>query len=98
LRRRTALIFQCYLLFAIKTARESIINALITMQRKPRAEANPRAIAILREMTGRAACLAASFLRRVRLRISSRCCQSTHPEGIFTPAEPKRVSDIRVRP
>lgn len=50
LRRRTALVFQCYLLFAIKTARENVINALITMQRKPRAKANPQAIAILREM------------------------------------------------
>jgi len=37
-----ALIFQCYLLLALKIARENIINALITMQRKPRAEANPR--------------------------------------------------------
>lgn len=49
LRRRTAFVFQNYALFANKTARENITEALITVQRKPRAEAEARADAILRE-------------------------------------------------
>ncbi len=49
LRRRTAFVFQNYALFANKTARQNITEALITVQRKPRAEAEARADAILRE-------------------------------------------------
>jgi putative S-methylcysteine transport system ATP-binding protein len=49
LRRRTSFVFQNYALFANKTARENITEALITVQRKPRAEAEARADAILRE-------------------------------------------------
>ena len=50
LRRRTAFVFQNYALFANKTARENITEALITVQRRPRAEAEARADAILREI------------------------------------------------
>ena len=50
LRRRTAFVFQNYALFANKTARDNITEALITVQRKPRAEAEARADAILREI------------------------------------------------
>jgi putative amino-acid transport system ATP-binding protein len=49
LRRRTAFVFQNYALFANKTARENLTEALITVQRRPRAEAEARADAILRE-------------------------------------------------
>jgi putative S-methylcysteine transport system ATP-binding protein len=49
LRRRTSFVFQNYALFANKTARENITEALITVQRKPRAEAETQADAILRE-------------------------------------------------
>jgi putative amino-acid transport system ATP-binding protein len=49
LRRRTAFVFQNYALFANKTARENITEALITVQRRSRAEAEARADAILRE-------------------------------------------------
>jgi len=50
LRRRTSFVFQNYSLFANKTARENITEALITVQRKLRAEADARAEAILREI------------------------------------------------
>ncbi|MDB5661169.1 MAG: amino acid transporter ATP-binding protein family [Cypionkella sp.] len=50
LRRRTAFVFQNYALFANKTARGNITEALITVQRKPRAEAEARANEILREI------------------------------------------------
>ena len=49
LRRCTAFVFQNYALFANKTARQNITEALITVQRKPRAEAEARADAILAE-------------------------------------------------
>lgn len=49
LRRRTAFVFQNYALFANKTARENITEALVTVQRRSRAEAEARADAILRE-------------------------------------------------
>ena len=39
LRRRTAFVFQNYALFANKTARENITEALVTVQRQPPAEA-----------------------------------------------------------
>ena len=50
LRRRTGFVFQNYALFANKTARENITEALITVQRKPRADANSQADAILLEI------------------------------------------------
>ena len=50
LRRRTSFVFLNYSLFANKTARENITEALITVQRKLRAEADARAEAILREI------------------------------------------------
>lgn len=50
LRRRTAFVFQNYALFANKTARENITEALVTVQQKPRAEAEARANSILREI------------------------------------------------
>ncbi|MGO4855557.1 amino acid ABC transporter ATP-binding protein [Phaeovulum sp. W22_SRMD_FR3] len=50
LRRRTAFVFQNYALFANKSARDNITEALITVQRKPRAAAEARATDILREI------------------------------------------------
>ncbi|WPY96529.1 ATP-binding cassette domain-containing protein (plasmid) [Limimaricola variabilis] len=50
LRRRTAFVFQNYALFANKTARENITEALVTVQKKPRAEAEARAATILSEI------------------------------------------------
>ncbi len=50
LRRRTAFVFQNYALFANKTARDNITEALVTVQRKPRAVAEARADEILREI------------------------------------------------
>ena len=50
LRRRTAFVFQNYALFANKTARENITEALVTVQQKPRAEAEARANSILWEI------------------------------------------------
>ena len=50
LRRRTAFVFQNYSLFANKTARENITEALIAVQRKTHAEAGARADAILGEI------------------------------------------------
>lgn len=49
LRRRTAFVFQNYALFANKTARENITEALVTVQKKSRAEAEARADAVLAE-------------------------------------------------
>jgi putative amino-acid transport system ATP-binding protein len=49
LRRRTAFVFQNYALFANKTARQNITEALVTVQKRPRAEAEARADDILRE-------------------------------------------------
>tara|TARA_R110002049_G_scaffold188402_2_gene356841 strand:- start:48832 stop:49566 length:735 start_codon:yes stop_codon:yes gene_type:complete len=49
LRRRTAMVFQNYALFANKTAKENIMEALITVQKRPRAEAEQRALAVLGE-------------------------------------------------
>lgn len=49
LRRRTAFVFQNYALFANKTARQNITEALITVQNQPRAQAEARADEILRE-------------------------------------------------
>jgi putative S-methylcysteine transport system ATP-binding protein len=50
LRRKTAFVFQNYALFANKSARDNITEALITVQRKPRAVAEARATDILREI------------------------------------------------
>jgi putative amino-acid transport system ATP-binding protein len=50
LRRRTAFVFQNYALFANRTARENISEALVTVQRRPAAEARGRAEAILAEI------------------------------------------------
>ncbi len=49
LRRRTAFVFQNYALFANKTARENITQALITVKGQSTSDANARADAILRE-------------------------------------------------
>lgn len=49
LRRRTAFVFQNYALFANKTARENLTEALITVQKKSVAEANARTDVILAE-------------------------------------------------
>ncbi len=49
LRRRTAFVFQNYALFANKTARENITEALVTVQKQSRDAANARADQILRE-------------------------------------------------
>ena len=50
LRRRTAFVFQNYALFANKTARDNITEALVTVQKQPRAAAGARADEILREI------------------------------------------------
>jgi putative amino-acid transport system ATP-binding protein len=50
LRRRTAFVFQNYALFANKTARENITEALVTVKRQPAAAARARADAILAEI------------------------------------------------
>ena len=49
LRRRTAFVFQNYSLFANRTARENITEALMTVHGQSRAEANARADRILAE-------------------------------------------------
>lgn len=49
LRRRTGFVFQNYALFANKTALENVMEALVTVQRLPRAEAVARARAVLAE-------------------------------------------------
>ncbi len=49
-RRRTAFVFQNYALFANRTARGNITEALVTVQGLPKAEANARADAILRDI------------------------------------------------
>lgn len=49
LRRRAAFVFQNYALFANKTAKENIMEALVTVQKRPRAEAEERALAVLAE-------------------------------------------------
>jgi len=49
LRRRTSFVFQNYALFANKTARENIMQALITVKGQSKADAYTRAAAILDE-------------------------------------------------
>ncbi|MGK7753625.1 MULTISPECIES: amino acid ABC transporter ATP-binding protein [unclassified Roseovarius] len=49
LRRRTGFVFQNYALFANKTALENIMEALVTVQRLPRADAVARARDVLAE-------------------------------------------------
>ncbi|MBM1816796.1 amino acid ABC transporter ATP-binding protein [Pseudosulfitobacter pseudonitzschiae] len=49
LRRCTGMVFQNYGLFANKTAKENIMEALTTVQKRPRAEAEQRALAVLAE-------------------------------------------------
>ncbi len=50
LRRRTAFVFQNYALFANKTARQNLTEALVTVQGKSEAEADARADTILAEI------------------------------------------------
>jgi putative S-methylcysteine transport system ATP-binding protein len=49
LRRRTAMVFQNYALFANKTAKQNIMEALVTVQKRSKAEAEERALAVLAE-------------------------------------------------
>ncbi|WBU53101.1 amino acid ABC transporter ATP-binding protein [Paracoccus sp. SCSIO 75233] len=49
LRRRTAFVFQNYALFGNKTAKENIMEALVTVQGQPRAQAERRALDVLAE-------------------------------------------------
>ena len=49
LRRRSAFVFQNYALFANMTAQENIMEALITVQGRPKAEAAARALEVLTE-------------------------------------------------
>ena len=49
LRRRTAMVFQNYALFANKTAKENIMEALVTVQKRAKDEAERRALAVLAE-------------------------------------------------
>ena len=50
LRRRTAFVFQNYALFANRTARENIAEALVVVKRQPKAAAMARADAVLEEI------------------------------------------------
>ena len=50
LRRRTAFVFQNYALFANRTARQNITEALTVVKRMPRGQADARADAILAEI------------------------------------------------
>ncbi|QDY71652.1 amino acid ABC transporter ATP-binding protein [Qingshengfaniella alkalisoli] len=50
IRRRTAFVFQNYALFANKTALENITEALVTVQRTPKAEAVAKAEDVLQEI------------------------------------------------
>lgn len=50
LRRRTSFVFQSYALFANMTARQNIAEGLMTVRGVPRAEADARADAILRDI------------------------------------------------
>ena len=47
LRRATSFVFQNYALFANKTAKENVMEALVTVQGRPRAEAERRALDVL---------------------------------------------------
>ncbi|MCA0942628.1 amino acid ABC transporter ATP-binding protein [Salipiger pacificus] len=49
LRRRSAFVFQNYALFANKTAKENIMEALVTVQGRPKSEAEARALEVLAE-------------------------------------------------
>lgn len=49
LRRRTAMVFQNYALFANKTAKQNIMEALVTVQKRSKAEAEERALSVLTE-------------------------------------------------
>lgn len=49
LRRRTAMVFQNYALFANKTAKQNIMEALVTVQKRSKAEAEERALSVLAE-------------------------------------------------
>lgn len=49
LRRCTAFVFQNYALFANKTAKENIMEALVTVQKRPKQEAERRALEVLGE-------------------------------------------------
>ena len=50
IRRRTAFVFQAFALFANRTARGNIMEALVTVRRLPRREAEARADAILSDI------------------------------------------------
>ena len=49
LRRRTAMVFQNYALFANKTAKQNIMEALVTVQKRSKTEAEERALSVLAE-------------------------------------------------
>ena len=49
LRRRTAMVFQNYALFANKTAKQNIMEALVTVQKRAKEEAEERALSVLAE-------------------------------------------------
>ncbi|MBR1673316.1 MAG: amino acid ABC transporter ATP-binding protein [Fretibacterium sp.] len=50
LRRQSAMVFQSYNLFKNKTAKENVMEALVTVQRKPRAEAEAIALRLLEKV------------------------------------------------
>lgn len=50
MRRRTSFVFQNYALFANKTARQNIAEGLVVVRGMPKAEADARAMAILRDI------------------------------------------------
>jgi putative amino-acid transport system ATP-binding protein len=50
LRRQSAMVFQSYNLFKNKTAKENVMEALVTVQKKPRAEAEEIALRLLEKV------------------------------------------------
>lgn len=50
LRRQSAMVFQGYNLFKNKTAKENVMEALVTVQKKSKAEAEERALALLKKV------------------------------------------------
>ena len=50
LRRQSAMVFQSYNLFKNKTAKENVMEALVTVQKKPKAEAEEIALKFLKKV------------------------------------------------
>ena len=87
LRRRTAFVFQNYALFANRTAHGNLTEALVTVQRRPAAEARARADAILAEI---------GLADRVLFMDGGRIVEQGPPAAIFeTPRDPRLQAFLR---